>query len=328
MSESEALPTFFDPSTCVRKGLCPVTRLRGQSETVESHSLYFEQHGSGPEKVVFIMGLNSSSFSWSDQVKHFARTGTHSALVFDNRGVGNSGVPRGPYTTKGMAEDVVVLLDFLGWKEDLHVVGISLGGMVAQELATQIPDRIVSLVLCVTKAGELSWNGFTPWKGMSTILRLMTITDVDVKVPMILGMVFPDRWLDAQDPDDPEGRTNRQVQTDIYKHRAEVTRPQTLLGSISQISAGITHRLTPARLRSIAASIPKVLIVTGDDDNLINPSNSRDLAARMPGSELVIWEGTGHALHAQWPKRFNELLERAFREGKERFEARKQAGSV
>jgi len=95
------------------------------------------------------------------------------------------------------------------------------------------------------------------------------------------------------------------------------------------MSAATTHRVSAARLRSIASSIPKVLIVTGDEDNLINPANSRDLKASMPEAELVSWEKTGHALHVQWPKRFNELLERTFREGRERFEARrKQASSV
>ena len=52
----EGLRTIFDPATCTRKGLCPVTKIRHQQEPLESHSLYFEQHGSGPEKVVFIMG--------------------------------------------------------------------------------------------------------------------------------------------------------------------------------------------------------------------------------------------------------------------------------
>lgn len=100
MSESiPQLPTIFDASTCVRKGLCPVTQIRHQGgDPLESHSLYYEQHGSGPIKVIFIMGLNSSSFSWELQVKHFGSSGKHSVLVFDNRGVGNSGYPRGPYT--------------------------------------------------------------------------------------------------------------------------------------------------------------------------------------------------------------------------------------
>jgi pimeloyl-ACP methyl ester carboxylesterase len=98
--------------------------------------------------------LNSSCFAWAAQINHFSRLSNYSALVFDNRGVGYSDAPRGPYTyvfpikfskvnknlrtlekrTSGMAEDVIMLLDFLGWtaKRDLHIVGVSLGGMIAQ----------------------------------------------------------------------------------------------------------------------------------------------------------------------------------------------------
>jgi pimeloyl-ACP methyl ester carboxylesterase len=108
--------------------------------------LYFEQHGKGTKyKILLIMGMNASSFGWKAQVDWFGggkgfREDTEdeeeqsTVLVFDNRGVGNSGYPRGPYTTRGMAEDVVALLDYVGWtgEREVHVVGISLGGMIAQ----------------------------------------------------------------------------------------------------------------------------------------------------------------------------------------------------
>ena len=154
------LQTIFDLSTCLKRGLCPVTKLRPQgSELLESHSLYYEIHGTKnaavqqQRKVVFIMGLNSNSFAWGPQIRHFGKKEGYASLVFDNRGVGHSGYPRGPYTcvfsvfsyvrvwlmcelcrTSGMAEDVICLLDTLGWTgtRELHVVGISLGGMIAQ----------------------------------------------------------------------------------------------------------------------------------------------------------------------------------------------------
>jgi pimeloyl-ACP methyl ester carboxylesterase len=70
------------------------------------------------------------------------------------------------------------------------------------------------------------------------------------------------------------------------------------------------------RLRSISEAIPKVLILTGDDDNLISPANSRYIKSCMPDAELEEWEGTGHALHSQRPRKFNQLLERVFKEGR------------
>ena len=124
------LPTAFSTLTCLQRGLCPVSSLRGSSRPgfLESHSLYYEVHGSpataaitthnvtedniSPKKLknkmVFIPGLNSSCFCWSPQVRWFgggvphAESGEeeeqYTVLVFDNRGVGNSGYPKGPYT--------------------------------------------------------------------------------------------------------------------------------------------------------------------------------------------------------------------------------------
>lgn len=112
-SKHSSLPTAFPEATCLKRGLCPVTALRAQGpQALESHSLYYELHGPSRakddpsalaklNKVVFIMGLNSSSFSWGPQVRWFGHGGSQgdaTALVFDNRGVGNSGYPRGPYT--------------------------------------------------------------------------------------------------------------------------------------------------------------------------------------------------------------------------------------
>ena len=124
------LPTAFSPLTCLQRGLCPVSSLRGSQgpEFLEGHSLYYEIHGSpatvaamaddnevkdfvSPKKfknkMVFIMGLNSSCFSWGPQVRWFGaglprvvgdEEEEYTALLFDNRGVGNSGYPKGPYT--------------------------------------------------------------------------------------------------------------------------------------------------------------------------------------------------------------------------------------
>ncbi|KAL5511750.1 hypothetical protein ACEPAH_4968 [Sanghuangporus vaninii] len=320
--------TIFDPTTLVKKGLCPVTHVRGQdSNPLESHSLYYELHGSGPEKVVFIMGLNSTSFSWEPQVEYFGRSGQHSVLVFDNRGVGNSGTPRGPYTTSSMAEDVIVLLDYIGWteKRQVHVVGVSLGGMISMELSSRIPDRIVSLTLTVTTAGGRPWSNLPPWKGVSYLTRLFVISDPYKKVPLAMNMLFPESFLNAKAEGDPNNRTNRQIQEQEYYKRIAAIRVQSPVGALSQMSAGLTHRVTPDRLREISRSIPKVLIVCGDQDNLVDPRNSKYLKENMPEAEYVVFENTGHALHLQWPERYNKLLERVMKEGRERMEAETKA---
>lgn len=314
---SDQLPTIFDPATCVRKGLCPITSIRHHGDTVlESHSLYFEQHGRGNDyKVVFIMGLNSSCFGWAPQVRHFSRTESHTLLVFDNRGVGNSGYPRGPYSTAEMAEDITVLLDYLGWteKRGLHVVGISLGGMIAQELAYRIPERIASLVLAVTTPGGRLWSNFPPWTGIIGLSRLLITPDPIKKTRIALRMIYPLPWLESQSEKQP-GKTNEEVETEDFLRRGSVTQPQGLIGHLSQMAAGLTHHCQPHRLLLISKSIPKVVIVTGDEDNLVSPHHSRELKESMPEADLVQWKETGHAISSQFPERFNELLENTFRE--------------
>lgn len=87
-------------------------------------------------KLLFVMGLNNSCYAWEHQAAHFGREKGYQLLVFDNRGVGNSDSPKGLYKTSEMALDTVELLDHVGWEKEVHVIGVSMGGMVAQELVS------------------------------------------------------------------------------------------------------------------------------------------------------------------------------------------------
>jgi pimeloyl-ACP methyl ester carboxylesterase len=97
-----------------------------------------------------------------------------------------------------------------------------------------------------------------------------------------------------------------------------IQRKQTLAGSLAQTSAASTHNVTPEQLQLIAKNIPKVLILTGDTDDLISPVNSEWLAKNMPGADYQVWPGTGHGLIGQEYQKFNELLEKVIQEGREK----------
>ena len=84
------------------------------------------------------------------------------------------------------------------------------------------------------------------------------------------------------------------------------------------MAAGLTHRVTGDRLREISRLICKVVIVTGDEDHLVDPGRSRFMKENMPEAELVEFSGTGHAVHLQRPREFNELIARVIREGRSR----------
>lgn len=84
------------------------------------------------------------------------------------------------------------------------------------------------------------------------------------------------------------------------------------------MAAALTHHVSQDRLHRISRNIPKVLILTGDDDHLVRPSNSVYLKKQMPEAEFVQWKDTGHGIHVEHKEEFNALLEKAFEEAKER----------
>lgn len=110
------------------------------------------------------MGLGSLKSAWQRQTKDFGHTQSdkYSVLIMDNRGIGESDKPLMRYSTSEMAKDVIEVLDHIGWDKDrsLHVIGISMGGMISQELGLLIPERICSLTLLSTASALKNTVGF------------------------------------------------------------------------------------------------------------------------------------------------------------------------
>ncbi|EEB88380.1 hypothetical protein MPER_13816, partial [Moniliophthora perniciosa FA553] len=142
--------------------------------------------------------------------------------------------------------------------------------------------------------------------------------DAEKKIPLLFDMLYPSSWLDEVTENDDSGRTNREVEAEHYLKRIKATPPQSMLGAFSQMSAGLTHHVSNERLRKISGDIPKVVIVTGDNDHLIHPQNSFHLKNNIPQAEFIQWEKTGHAIHYQHRKQFNELMRRVIVEGREK----------
>eukprot|EP00842_Homolaphlyctis_polyrhiza_P000770 jgi/Hompol1/1694/HPOL_002748-RA len=179
--------------------------------------IYYEVHGAGPQHILFINGMGSIAHLWDPQVEFFLQYSEFSMCIFDNRGSGQSSSPLGRYTTKMMAKDTVALLAHLGWKK-VHVVSVSMGGMIAQELAYILGDDIQSLCLVSTYAKFTTGisvqpasllnaiSGITP--KMPTLETLQTTPLMDTlsglmpKKPtiesfcsMMIDVIFPESWL-------------------------------------------------------------------------------------------------------------------------------------
>ena len=163
------------------------------------------------------------------------------------------------------------------------------------------------------------------------------IKDPRVRVAKSLETLFPEAWLEEKAEGDSRGRKNREVETEVslyvilfrqkllilppfqnFLRRYYAARPQPFIGVVSQMAAGLTHRVSGDRLREISGLIPKVVIVTGDEDHLVHPRRSMFIKANMPEAELVEFTGTGHAIHIQRARELNGIIARAIREGRSR----------
>ena len=123
--------------------------------TIEANgqTLYYEVHGEG-EPLLCVMGLSADTLSWMLQVPAFSAR--HRTVIFDNRDVGQSSMAAGPYEIADMAQDALALADALGL-DSFHLLGASMGGAIAQELAVAAPERVRTLTLAVTFAAGGPW---------------------------------------------------------------------------------------------------------------------------------------------------------------------------
>jgi pimeloyl-ACP methyl ester carboxylesterase len=266
--------------------------------TVGDIELYYEEHGSG-DPLLLIMGLGADANGWMFQTPELAKH--YRTIVFDNRGVGRSDKPAGPYTVAQMADDAVGLLDHLGI-DRAHVCGISMGGMISQEVALRHPRRVRSLVLGCTYAKP---DASVLQNSALSVTNLGGSVDAQGQIDIDLSQLDPMMFFQALLP-----LTFNQsfIETDLPKvmqlFAGSLEYGFDLSAVLAQAQATMTHN-TLDRLKQIKTP---TLVITGDNDLLIPPSNSDILAREIPAARLVKIPGGSHAFNLETPDIFNSAV--------------------
>jgi pimeloyl-ACP methyl ester carboxylesterase len=248
--------------------------------------MYYEFFGTG-RPVLFFNGSGATLESSSLLISALASQ--CQVVAHDQRGLGRTSIPVGPYTMAQYAHDGAALLDHVGW-ERCAVVGISFGGMVAQEFAATWPDRVEKLVLMCTSAGGDA--------GSSYPLHELGSLPVDERNRRIIGLTdsrFTPEWL-ASHPRDARMMSMRAEQAAIPKS------DEVLRGERLQLQARIGHDVGD-RLRRITAP---TLVTAGQFDGIAPVANSQEIVARIPQAELRVYQG-GHLFTAQDPQALADI---------------------
>jgi len=241
--------------------------------------------------LVMINGMNEVQSNWRSQIGSFKKY--YRTITFDNRGVGKSDKPVGPYTIRMMADDTIGLMDYLNI-DKAHVLGVSMGGMIAQELAINHPERVDKLVLGSTFARRDETSGFS--SELSKELEAYERSPRDEASQR--------RFASASMPLAINKWSNKVFLVALMKIAIRFLPIST--GVAEQLEALLAHDAAD-RLGMIKAS---TLVITGTEDRAIKPISSEVIASLVPKAKLVKVSGGSHSLYMEKRGEFNrEVLD-------------------
>lgn len=256
--------------------------------TADDVDIHYEITGSGP-KVLFFNGSGATLETSAELIGYVARTCT--VLAHDQRGLGKTSVPEGPYTMAQYAADAAALLDHVGW-ESCAVLGISFGGMVAQEFAVTHPQRVERLALMCTSAGGEAGSSYPLHE-----LAALAPADRARRAALLSDTRFTPEWL-AEHPTDAaivRAQNDRATAEKSDERRR---------GERLQLEARIGHDVA-SRLASVTAP---TLVAAGRYDGIAPVANSEAIASRIPDAVLAVYDG-GHMFSVQDRRALREIVQ-------------------
>jgi pimeloyl-ACP methyl ester carboxylesterase len=246
--------------------------------------LYYKTYGEG-EPVILIGGLGSQLQSWVTQIPIYSKY--FKIVVFDNRGSGKSDKPEAGYSTQDMAHDTASLMKELGI-ESAHVVGKSMGGMIAQWLAILYPEKVRKLVLGSSSASRDEVG--------NEILRMgrEIATKMGTKAVWLIALYL--------------GYTRGYIEENLGTIKEVMSSvpedPEALIGYIGQSFACEGHN-TRELLTQINSS---TLVMAGESDLIVSPKRSRELGERIPNSVVKVFDGVGHGFWRERQEQVDKLV--------------------
>ena len=239
--------------------------------------IWWEAEGEG-EPLLLIQGLGYPSDMWYRLLPEL--TTRFRTIRFDNRGVGRTGVPPGPYPIDVMAADALAVLTAAG-EESAHVLGVSMGGFIAQEVVLSAPGRVRSLILGCTATGGDDMVPAEP-AAMEMVMARASMSPEDaaeVAIPFVYSAATPRSVIDE----------------DFAVRMARPTSPE---GYTNQVMGVSTWSGGAARLAAVA--VP-TLVLQGVEDRLVNPANAEVLGRAIPGASVVLLDGASHVFFSDQP---------------------------
>jgi 3-oxoadipate enol-lactonase len=252
---------------------------------VNGQRLYYEVHGDG-EQLLCVHGLSCDTLAWIPQIQAFAAA--HRTVIFDNRDVGQSSMAEGGYQIADMARDALGLADELGL-ETFHLLGISMGGAIAQEIALQAPERVRTLTLAATfhDSGAYARQVAKVWG--ARVRQISREQHIDELMLLNHSEAF------YENPEMVEF-----VRTAMLNN----PHPQPPDAFARQLGASSRH---DTRDRLGALTMP-THVIGGEFDILVPVWKSREIAALIPGAKLTVLPNAPHGLSLERAEEFNAAV--------------------